>query len=382
MPQILSSKFNQDGRTFLPYSGRSGGVSWGGGFSRFLSHLPPCARIGPAAALCVARYVWTRRKCGRTSEGVLQSPPPLRSLTLGFSFSNDEGKTMKTRTLHLCTVALVALTVSPQRGSAGDTPQSESPEAARGQDDSERRLDVLRRAAASYEIHVGPKRQTEVVLRPEPVLHWANQVRYSLDGATFIWTAGGRPHAIGSIYSSTDQARFYLLDHEFQSLSPGPLIARRRGIAVWNPTEPGVKIAPFPEAQVPAKTGALRLVQMRRLAGRFTVIGFPYDSSSKDSWQLRLMPHPLYRYHSEEEGILDGALFAFAHGTDPDLIVVLEATNGPTPQWRYGLGRMCGLPLQVQLDEQQVWKVPLCPVRNRPDPSRVYLTFFKQPIDK
>ncbi|NLS95242.1 MAG: hypothetical protein GXX96_24050 [Planctomycetaceae bacterium] len=287
---------------------------------------------------------------------------------------------MKSKAVFLLIAMLVGPAALPERIQAADP--NESPDAVAARQLAEQRLGVLRRAAASYEIRVGPNGATEAVLRPEPVLHWANQVRYSLDGATFIWTAGGRPHAMASFYSSTDEKNFRLLDHEFQSLSPGPLVAQRNGARVWAPTEPGVAMKPFPDAPAPAKTAALRLVQMRRLANEFTAIGFPYDSRSEDQWQLRLMPQPLYRYEVEEGELIDGALFAFAHGTDPDVIVVLEAGAGPESKWSYGLGRMCGLPLEVRLRDELIWKVPLCSVSSRPDPSLLYLTFYRRPIER
>ena len=38
--------------------------------------------------------------------------------------------------------------------------------------------------------------------------------------------------------------------------------------------------------------------------------------------ELRLMPQPLYRYDADDEGgTFDGALFAFAQGTDPEILL-------------------------------------------------------------
>jgi hypothetical protein len=50
-------------------------------------------------------------------------------------------------------------------------------------------------------------------------------------------------------------------------------------------------------------------------------------------WELRLLPHPLYRYESTDPDVVDGALFAFvtSAGTDPEALLAIEARKpGPT----------------------------------------------------
>ncbi len=245
---------------------------------------------------------------------------------------------------------------------------------------SAQRLEAIRRAAAKYDIYLGADHNTKLTLQGEPLLRWNNPIRYSLDGATFLWTANGRPQVAACIFSSTDQEGFVTLDHEFQSLAAGPLTARRGGQSVWYPAEPGVVMKPFPDASVPAKTPALRLVQMRGLAGQFTAIG--YSIPKTDHWRLRLMSHPLYRYGGDDNEVLDGALFVFVHGTDPDVIVLLEARNeAEQSRWYYGLARMCGLPLEVRHADRVIWEVPLRVVHRQPlSPAQTYITFYKLPM--
>lgn len=253
----------------------------------------------------------------------------------------------------------------------------EKAEAAR---ERARRLDLIKRAADAYEIYVGPDGKTKLTLRQEPLLHWSNAVRYSLDGATFIWTEEGRPQVAASIFSSTNRRGFRTLDHEFQSLCTGPLIARRDKGPVWFPAEGGA-LKLFPGAPTPSERAAFRLTQMRRLAGEFTAIGF--NMPKTDHWRLRLLPQPLYRYGGEDDDLIDGALFVFAHGTDPDVIVLLEARrHREGDKWHYSLARMCGLPVEVRHEDRVVWEVPLCPPTDTPDPRGSYITFANRPIKK
>lgn len=114
-------------------------------------------------------------------------------------------------------------------------------------------------------------------------------------------------------------ACFALWIHEFQSLSAESMRFEYDGRAVWTPGKTGVAFKPLAGAPVPAKSSNGRLVQMRQLARRFSIKD-DFEGASQD--KLRLMTTPLLRYSSKSA--TDGALFTFAHGTDPELLVMLE----------------------------------------------------------
>ncbi|HEV3119046.1 MAG TPA: hypothetical protein VGY58_18475 [Gemmataceae bacterium] len=58
--------------------------------------------------------------------------------------------------------------------------------------------------------------------------------------------------------------------------------------------------------------------------------------------------------------VLDGALFAFVEGTDPEVILAIEARADAKeePVWRYGLGRMNSLRLRVLRGDDVLWEGP------------------------
>ena len=58
--------------------------------------------------------------------------------------------------------------------------------------------------------------------------------------------------------------------------------------------------------------------------------------------ELRLLTQPLYRYEHKEGQVLDGALFAFAEGTDPELLLLVEARQrkDQPAEWQYAPARM------------------------------------------
>ena len=129
----------------------------------------------------------------------------------------------------------------------------------------------------------------------------------------------------------------------------------------WTPIAPGIEIAPIPGAPSPAPSRTLRLSQMVTLTHDFS-------ASTKDGqerrWELRLLPHPLYRYESTDPDVVDGALFAFvtSAGIDPEALLAIEARKpGPTdgPVWHYAIARFTDLQLRVQHKGKEVFSAPL-----------------------
>jgi len=83
--------------------------------------------------------------------------------------------------------------------------------------------------------------------------------------------------------------------------------------------------------------------------------------STGDSTQLRLLPRPLYRYKSSE--VLDGAIFVFVEGTDPELVFLLEARkHNDETKWHFASGRLNHLRLQLHYRGHKAWDFdPLVP---------------------
>jgi hypothetical protein len=217
--------------------------------------------------------------------------------------------------------------------------------------------EAARLAAAevqSYQICIGDLGGPRLALVEQPVLKWSNTYDATVFGSAHIWAHDGRPEAIACIYKYfTTKDEF---SAEIHSLAETPLVALKRNEVVWRPAEPGVVFKPVPQANPPAATAVGRLSQMRQIARGFsaeltTVIG-------KTRHNLRLLPQPLFRYPANEGEVTDGAVFAFARATDPDVVLLLEARrDGANTRWRYALARMHVGALRANYLDQEVWSV-------------------------
>ncbi len=112
------------------------------------------------------------------------------------------------------------------------------------------------------------------------------------------------------------------MEHELSSLSIGKLSAVRGARTVWEPSQPGIELKPLADAAPPAESAALRLVQLRSLSREFTAF---HDDEGQPPEELRLLTQPIYRYENTSTDLIDGALFAFVQGTDPEVLLLIEA---------------------------------------------------------
>jgi hypothetical protein len=102
-----------------------------------------------------------------------------------------------------------------------------------------------------------------------------------------------------------------------------------------------------------------------------TMMGWKPDSTDRE--ELRLLPRPLFRYEPKSEDIVDGAVFAFVMGTDPEVLLQLEAVKKRDKMtWQYGFTRRTSGKLEGRLGDTVVWRADRFPTQN--DPKLPYFT--------
>jgi hypothetical protein len=225
-------------------------------------------------------------------------------------------------------------------------------------------------AAGKYEFQVADG-DDKPALIPKPILRWSNPVVGEIHGNVFLWTAGGRPAVVGSLFKWFTPHTH--MSHEFHSLCEAPLAGKYEGTEVWRTSVGGVRFLPLDEAPAPAATAPQRLLQVRRLASEFSVTKNERDGSRQE---LRLLSQPVYRYSAPEKQIHDGALFVFVQGTDPEVFLLLEARGqSDAPEWSFAAARMNSVGFQVRRHDQEVWSVEIMPWRDIGSHAEIYTTF-------
>lgn len=224
-------------------------------------------------------------------------------------------------------------------------------------DQEEARRDYVAKLAPAkarqIEVLVGESGE-KAEMHAEPLLRWSNPTAGSVHGEVFLWTYKQRPAAVASIYRWYHP--FMGCTFEVVSTSTLPVTAREGSRTLWESNEPAIAWKPLEGAPLPAKTASSRLNQLRRLARRFSAE--LVDKRTGDeavTRELRLLNQPMYRYASDDEGVIDGALFAFAESTDPETLLLLEAVQrDDKTTWQYALARMNADACEVRLDNKPV----------------------------
>ncbi|HEY2253828.1 MAG TPA: hypothetical protein VGH74_22290 [Planctomycetaceae bacterium] len=218
------------------------------------------------------------------------------------------------------------------------------------------RLKFMKETAARIEIRVEGKEATKLELRAQPVLRYDNNRSFIFDAATFVWLADHRPQAIGGTWLKNRQDYAFF---DLQSLSQQLLTVSVDGTQKWTTSQAGISWQAAAGATPPAASRLERLRQMKQLAEGFSTYAVKtapdYDEGS--IWHLRMLAQPIYRY--AEEAAVDGALFAFAQGADPEVYLVLETRQDQgTAQWHFGFAAACGWELHAKRGEREVWSRP------------------------
>ena len=204
------------------------------------------------------------------------------------------------------------------------------------------------------------------------MLRWSNPAVGEIHGNVFLWTIDERPAVVGSLFKWFTPHTH--MSHEFHSLAEVPLVGRYDEADVWTAGQPGVKFVRLPGAPPPAASVAQRLLQMKRLVKDFAVTKTERDASKQE---LRLLTQPIYRYAAPARQILDGALFAFVQGTDPDVFLLLEARGDSGEEtWQFAPARMNSVEFVLRHGDREVWKAETLSSSDVYRHAQPYTSFF------
>jgi hypothetical protein len=285
---------------------------------------------------------------------------------------------MKTKALSILGRPLMVACVSAAMYSAHVAPAQEPDSAAKDKNESadnanKRKLAVMRKLAEAIHVKTGEgEASNQAKLIPEPLFRFSDQARLLPDGSVWGWGTAGRPVMMVEFrtYDRTPGEWGY----DLTATSDVQFSADVTGHGRWAPRKSDFKLLPAGDIAPPAKTEAARLRQMKQLARSLNASELWKGQRS----ELRLLPTEVHRYSDAASGIVDGAVFIFVVGSNPEAILLVEAHqadggSAAAGSWKYGLARMSAAEMTFRLGDSEVWKVP----EDHGGPAASYYSFWR-----
>lgn len=195
------------------------------------------------------------------------------------------------------------------------------------------------------------KKTSPFVLHPEPLLKYGDPTRDIGSSALWVWMDGEVPIMFQMIEVNVHQGSNNKWTWCFANASSQKLQC------AWPEIRPGrltvnevmaVEIPESPKTKVSAPASALALTA-RQLSRKFTA----RDGDD----ELRLLPRPLLEFKAEAEDIPYGAVFGFATGTNPSLLLFVQGEkNDQEVIWTYRPVHMTALTVELEYDGKKIWE--------------------------
>ena len=189
------------------------------------------------------------------------------------------------------------------------------------------------------------------VLHTDPLLKYGDPTRDIGSSALWVWMDGEVPAMFQKIevnvhQGSNDKWTWCFANASSQKLECAwPEV--RRGSVTVNEVPTG-EIPESPKVKENAPASAMALTA-RQLSRKFTA----RDGDD----ELRLLPRPLLEFNAEKQNIPYGAVFGFATGTNPSIVLIIQAEkkNGEVV-WTYRPMHMTALTVELEYDGQKIWQ--------------------------
>jgi hypothetical protein len=254
-------------------------------------------------------------------------------------------------------VVSTALGGSPQGPSSAAKKDKAGSEAGTKADEQARR--EAERVIRGIELEIqSDDKWTKVERIEKPLLFYEEPTRNNDRGSLWGWAQKGRPLALLELYQDSNVRMRWVF--AVCNTSGGKLRAKRAGAPWWRENDSSTHFKDIPGASPPAAEAPLRQRQLKLLAQKFK--GHEFWDPDNSRYELRLLTRPLYTYRDEADGVLDGALFTLANGTNPEIMLFLEARMGPANRakrvWQFAVGRLAHAELHLEYDGKEIFDAP------------------------
>src|SRR5262249_11588411 len=144
-------------------------------------------------------------------------------------------------------------------------------------------------------------------------------------GSLWGWGRKGRPVALVELFQDLNDRRKWCF--AICNTSGKKVRATRGGAPWWRENESVAVLKDVPDAPEPATEAPRRQRQLKLIAQKSP--GHQFWDPNNSRYELRRLDRPLYTYRDEAGGVLEGALFTFANGTNPEINLFVEARSDP-----------------------------------------------------
>lgn len=242
--------------------------------------------------------------------------------------------------------------------------------AAPAKDVSRQTLETMRRHVSSLQAVNRPAQGAEqpLKLNETPVLRYSDPGGITTDASVWTWGDSGRPAVLAGVFFLTQEGKEPKWSCELLSLADGPVAVSSAAGWRWMPATSDLEWLVLKD--LPGESPRQRLRQMKEIAERYEVT--TRENTIKS--QLRLMIQPLCRYADEEQSLIDGAIFSFSAGTNPETLLLVECRKADgDPAWQVAFVRFGANVCEAREGEKVVWERPAI---ERWDAKEAYFSQF------
>jgi hypothetical protein len=254
-------------------------------------------------------------------------------------------------------IVSAAMIGAPPEPSSEAKKDKADPEARKKADEQARR--EAERVVRGIELEIRSDDKWIKVERIEkPLLFYGDPTRNDDRGSVWGWGRKGRPVALLELFQKLDNRTRWAC---ILCNTSGDKLRARRGDALWwRANDSAAQLKDVPGAAAPSAEAPVRQRQLKLLAQKFT--GHEFWDPDNTRYELRLLKRSLCTYRDEANGVLDGGLFTLANGTNPEIMLFLEARVDPNNRskrvWQYTVGRLAHAELHLEYDGKEVFDAP------------------------
>jgi hypothetical protein len=251
------------------------------------------------------------------------------------------------------TIVWICAVVCVSMCAAQETKQPEAKEL------NERRMSLMGKRVEALSA-MGPKEE-KLQFSEKPLLRYNDPARDIVDAT--VWGLGrkGRPHAVlvFEVYGGQ------FVQYELTAVADPPRSVKTTAFQ-WAPQATPFIWSKIPDQAPPHARESIRRQQIKQAAQEFSAS----EEWRGQTYQLRMMPQPILQYEDKEQGVISGAVFVWAHGTNVEVLMFVEARReeGASNRWVAGFSRLAAASLDVDYKGQDFWNSPQNVTANQTSP--------------